>query len=506
MLTVLNLFVLQGILGAFDNLWHHEFTEKLPSRPTAWKELALHCARGALYSIIFLSLGWLQLNGLFAVILIAIMVIEVGITLWDFIEEDMTRKLPPLERVLHTLLALNYGAVLGLLIPILLSWSANPTGVQPVYYGWLSWVMTLYGIGIIGFVLRDGIASANLHKRLVPEWQRQPYAKADQPSGKTVLLTGATGFIGKRVARALIARGDNLIVHSRDPNKAEYAFGPNATIVTDFKQIGAAAKIDAIVNLAGEPVIGLPWTTKRRATIIESRTTSIDNLLELVRRLEQKPQSFIQASAVGYYGDQADTLLDETAAPCERRFTCVSCLKTEARAGVAQVHGLRTVMLRFAMVLGNSGGGFPALVLPVKFGLGAIMGRGDQWMPWIHIDDAVALVLTAIDNDQLVGPVNAVAPNLVTAKQLMQTIGKVLHRPVFMHIPAFGLRAVMGEMSDIFLASARVQPKAAQVAGFQFRHAELEGALRNLLNRPATLASDSHKYKKHGKLNKQGVV
>lgn len=485
MLTVLNLFVLQGIMGAFDNLWHHEFTEKLPGRPTAWKELILHSARGALYSIIFLSLGWLELSGFWAGLLIAILIIEVGITLWDFVEEDMTRTLPATERVLHTLLALNYGAILGLLLPILWHWSGTPTDLQFNDYGWQSRVMTLYGVGIIGFAVRDGIAAYTLHGKLKPEWQRHPYDRPAKPSGRTVLLTGATGFIGRSVARALIARGDELIVATRDADKGAYVFGSRARTVTSFEEISSTTRVDAIVNLAGEPVVGLPWTKRRRKTIVESRTTMIDNLLDLVRRLETKPDCFVQASAVGYYGDQADRELSEDAEPCERRFACVSCLKTEARARIAEVHGLRTVLLRFGLVLGTGGGAFPGLALAAKFGLGSILGRGDQWMAWIHLDDAVAMVLAAMDNDALIGPVNAAAPEPVTQQQFTKTLGKTLHRPVFLKVPAIALRTGLGEMSDIFLASTKVVPQTALQAGFTFRYPDIATAMADLCKLPA---------------------
>ena len=158
---VLWLLVLQGVMGAFDNLWHHEFTENLPNTPTARNEIALHSVRELIYGVIFLMLGWGIWQGWYAAALAGLILVEVFITLWDFIEEDLTRKLPPLERVLHTLLAMNYGAVLLALTPILWSWFSAPSAFTGASYGMLSSIMTLYAIGILAYVYKFPLTSVH---------------------------------------------------------------------------------------------------------------------------------------------------------------------------------------------------------------------------------------------------------------------------------------------------------------------------------------------------------
>ena len=484
--TILTLLTIQGIMGAFDNFWHHELTEKLPSKPSAWFELTLHSARAFIYGIIFLALGWSTWNGVFAVVLAILLIVEVIITLWDFLEEDMTRKLPPLERVLHTVLALNYGAVLAFLAPVLWTWSQQPTSIQYADHGWLTWIMSLYAFGIFAWSLRDGLAAWRLRPLVQPEWQRRPMKQPDQKSGRTVFITGATGFIGTRVTRDLIERGDNVIALTRDLEKATYRFGPHARAVVSVDEIANDEPIDAIVNLAGEPVVGLPWTHKRRLAIMNSLINTTDAILDLVRRLEHTPDVLISASAIGYYGDRSEDQLIETSDPGSG-FASNLALRWEARAGVASAMHVRTVLLRFGIVLGNSGGAFESLVQPARFGLGAIMGSGRQWMSWIHIDDAARLVLHAIDIPELTGPVNAAAPNPARAETVMQAIASQLNRPLFLKIPEWVLRHGLGEMSRLFLDSAKVEPAKAIASGFEFHHVTIERTVAQLLdNKPKT--------------------
>ncbi len=493
MTTIFVLLTVQGLMGAFDNLWHHELTESLPSRPSAWRELTLHSARAFIYGIIFLALAWSQWQGAFAILLAVLMVIEVAITLWDFIEEDLTRKLPPLERVLHTLLALNYGAVLAFLAPVLWAWAQQPTAIAGAYHGLFTWILTLYGIGIIAWAVRDGLAALRLKPLVVPQWQRQPFAVPAKPGGHTVVVTGATGFIGRHTVRKLVARGDHVIVLTRDPDKAAYHFGPHARAVTALDDIAADEPVHAIVNLAGEPVVGLPWTPNRREEILNSRLKTTDAALDLIRRLASPPAVFITASATGYYGDGGEAVLDENAGR-GAGFAGRMCLMREARARVAEALRVRTVVLRYGIVLGHDGGALPGLAGPVRFGLGAIMGDGRQWMPWLHIDDAVGLIEHAIDTPGVRGPVNAVAPEPVRTGDFMRTLGTVLNRPVFVRIPAVLLRTTLGEMANLFLDSARAVPAAAQASGYRFRHAGLEPALRDLLKparRPGHGASNA---------------
>ena len=485
MSTILTLLTIQGIMGAFDNFWHHEFTEKLPSKPSAWFELTLHSVRAFIYGIIFLALGWSSWTGALAVVLAFLVVVEVIITLWDFIEEDMTRKLPPLERVLHTLLALNYGAVLAFLAPVLWAWAQRETAIEPAYHGLLTWVMTLYAAGILAWSLRDGIAAWRLRPLVTPAWQRRPIRIPVARTGRTVLVTGATGFIGRHMTRALIERGDRVIVLTRDAAKAAYHFGPHALAVTRLDEIEDGEPIDAIVNLAGEPVMGLPWSAKRRATIMASRMDTTNALLDLVRRFKATPDVLISASAIGYYGERGDDRLNEDSGH-GTGFAADLTLKWEARASVASAMHMRTVLMRFGIVLGRDGGALPGLSTPVRFAAGAILGSGRQWMSWIHIADAVRLVLHALDTPSIAGPVNVTAPEPARHATVMRTIAGELSRPLLLRVPAWLLRFGLGEMSRLFLDSVRAIPRRALDTGFEFAYPKLDGAVRDLVGNGRT--------------------
>lgn len=477
---VLSLLVIQGIMGAFDNFWHHEITEALPSKPSARGELALHTIREFLYGIIFLALGWSQWHGAFAWLLAVMLIIEVVVTMWDFIVEDMTRKLPPLERVLHTLLAMNYGAVLVILLPIMWAWSLQPTAIIGADHGILSWIMTLYAVGILAWSVRDAIAVAKLSRLQEPEWKRRPIAVAENTDPKTVLVTGATGFIGGVLCRRLIQRGDRLIVLTRDAKQADYRFGPHARSVESLGEIDADTKIDAVVNLAGAPVLGLPWTKARRAEIMDSRIGTTETLLDLMGRLKTPPEVLVNASAIGIYGRSGDVECDETRAP-QDIFMSELCRKWEETAWKAHALGVRVCLMRLGLVLGMQGGPLPALAGPARFGLGAVIGPGNQWNSWVHIDDVVAFTERAMDERNMSGPYNVTAPETVTQRTFMAALGRVLRRPVWFKVPAWTLRLCLGEMSDLLVEGQRTGSAKATADGFSFAHPTLEDALEILL-------------------------
>ena len=480
---VLSLLVVQGVMGAFDNLWHHEITERLPQKPSARGELALHSVRAFLYAIIFLALGWSEWHGAFAVLLTAMLIAEVIVTLWDFIVEDMTRKLPRLERVLHTLLAMNYGAVLIVLIPVLWGWSQQPSEILPAGYGWLTWIMTLYAAGIFAWAVRDGLAVWTLGALQEPAWRRRPFVVAPNDASRTVLVTGGTGFIGRALCRRLIERGDKLIVLTRDTEKAEDLFGPHALAISDLGRLGADTRLDAVVNLAGAPVMGLPWTKRRTAALLESRVGTTRALLKLMHRLRKPPEVLVSASAVGYYGAAGDTPCDETRPPRDM-FMSELCRRWEETALEAHKLGVRVCLLRLGLVLGRGGGPLPGLAMPVRFGLGAVIGSGRQWVPWVHLDDVIAFIDRAIAERALSGPFNITAPEPVPQRRFMQAMGRALGRPVLLRLPAWPLRTAMGEMADLLLEGQRTVPANATAAGFRFAHAGLDGALGDLLAVP----------------------
>ncbi len=383
MTAVLAMLTIQCALGGFDNLWHHEITEKLPQRPAARRELALHTVREFLYALIFTTIAWTRWQGVWTFILIAILAIEITVTLCDFIVEDRTRRLPWLERVLHTVLAINFGAVLAVWWPELRQWMAAPTGFAPANYGIWSWLLTLFGAGVFAWGWRDLAAVVRLG---VPAWQRHPVRARHAAAARTVLLTGATGFIGRAVTRTLIKRGDRVVALTRDPAKAADLFGPQVETCGDLSAIASSRSIDVIINLAGETLLGGLWTRARKRRFVDSRVGTTRALVALIARLEHKPKTLITGSAVGYYGDRADDLLseDERAQPM---FMSELCRSWEEAAQLAEAHGVRVCRLRIGLVLGRDGGALPPMALAARLGLGAVLGGGRQFVSWIHLRD-----------------------------------------------------------------------------------------------------------------------
>jgi uncharacterized protein (TIGR01777 family) len=479
MTLLFTLIVAQAVLGGFDNLWHHEITEKLPSKRAAAPELTLHAAREFLYAFIFFALAWYEWRGIWALLIGVVFVVEVVITLADFIVEDQTRHLPKLERVLHTLLAMNVGAVLIVLAPILLKWGAAPTSIRPMARGVLSRAFTIVSVGVLAWSVRDTLAV--LHHRRPLEWVRDPLKTQPTSSGRTVLIAGATGFIGGYLVRRLLSRGDAVVVFTRDSERALDRFGPHVRIITDLGTLATRTSIDAIVNLAGERILGFPWTLARRSALLGSRIKTTRALTDLCARLERPPRVFLSASAIGYYGVRGDETLDERASP-QPIFQSELCQDWEAAAQVAASLGVRVMMLRFGLVLARDGGALPSLARPVRMGLGAMMGTGRQWMSWIHINDAVRLIEFGLNSPALRGPVNAVAPTAVTHAQFQREMARTLHRPIWLRIPSTVLRSVLGEMAQLLVDGQRVVPSRALAVGFEFQYPHLPAALRQLLD------------------------
>ncbi len=477
MQTALILFAIQGLIGAFDNLWHHEITEKLSSKPDARGELILHTTREFIYSVIFIGIAWYAWHGFWAIALMALMAVEIVVTLWDFVLEDQTRKLPGFERILHTLLAINFGAILAFFLPVTLVWSFEETGLAAVDYGALSWIMTVYGVGVLGWALYDLWVVVRL---TLPEWKRNPVLPGHKREPLKVLVTGATGFVGKVIVRALIERGDKPILLARNTAKADYLFGPHVEVIAALDQIPADQEINAVINLAGEPLLGGLWTKGRKEKLIASRVETTQGLIALLRRLKQRPEVLINGSAVGYYGRRDDELLRENARP-QDIFMSRLCREWEEAAQKAEGLGLRVCLLRIGLVFGRGGGAFPQLAMPIRLGLGAVMGSGRQWMSWIHLQDLIGLILFALDRKDIAGPVNATAPLPVTNEDFTRKLAQHARRPVLFRMPAFILRRLLGELSDLFIAGQRVVPQMAEGYGYKFLWPDLEGALPDLM-------------------------
>src|SRR5262245_16043361 len=472
-----SLVAIQFALGAFDVLFHHELTERLAWRRSQRRELVLHGARNAIYTVLFLGLGWLEPHGVWAILVLLLLAAEVVVTLIDFVEEDLTRHLPASERVTHTLLALNYGAILVLLVPTLLAWAGEPSALVPVWYGFATVVATLAAFGIAVFGLRDGFAARRMD-RLVPATAAELVAAL--PGRQRVLITGATGFIGRRLAEALVAAGHDVTVLARDPRKAA-ALRPPFRLVTSLDQIDSATAIDAIVNFAGEPISNGLWTRRKRRRILASRLRITRQVVRLIARLERRPAVLVSGSAVGWYGLWQDEELTEFDGG-KRCFSHRVCEAWERATKPAERLGTRVVRLRIGLVLGTEGGMLAQLLLPFEFGFGGPIGSGRQWMSWIERDDLIRLIAHAIATPRLTGPVNATAPTPVTNAVFVAELARALHRPALLRLPAWLLRLVAGDLAkELLIGGQRVFPDKANVSGFAFRYVTLASALAALL-------------------------
>ena len=294
-----------------------------------------------------------------------------------------------------------------------------------------------------------------------------------------VLLTGSSGLIGSALAPALSGDGHRV---RRLRRAASTAAGATSWNPADGAfAAGALDGIDAVVHLAGENIAGGRWTAARKARIRDSRVDGTRRLSEALAALDVPPRVLVAASAIGYYGDRGDALLDESAAPGTGFLPAVS-RSWETAAAPARDAGIRVVQLRIGIVLSPAGGALAQMLLPFRLGVGGVLGSGDQYMSWIALDDVVGVVRHALADESLSGPVNTVAPQAVTNREFTRTLGKVLRRPTILPAPAFALRVALGEMADaLLLASTRVDPAALRATTFEFRHPQLDGALRQLL-------------------------
>ncbi len=470
------LISIQVVMGAFDTLVHHEGSERLAWRASQKTELRLHGIRNFFYAVIFLSFAWTEPHGTFTMILTAILALEVLITLWDFVEEDMTRKLPASERVNHTLLALNYGAILALAAPYLWAWSLLPSAIVPTHYGWWSVMATLSALGVGLFSARDLLAA----KRSDRLDRGDPAALvASLPPRQNILITGGTGFVGQRLVQALVAAGHLVTVLTRAPHKADTLANP-VRVIASLDQIHTADRIDAIVNLAGEPIANGLWTARKRARIIGSRVEMTHALGALIQRLDHKPACLISGSAIGWYGLRGDEALSEDAEPRPAFVHDVCDAWENATKSIAET-GIRVVRLRIGLVLGVNGGMLARLLTPFEFGGGGILGDGRQWMSWIEHDDLVRVIAFSIANKKLSGAVNATAPEPVRNRDFTTALAHALNRPAFMRFPSRVLIAVLGDMGrETMTGGQRVAPTRLLNHGFVFRHPRVASALRDI--------------------------
>jgi uncharacterized protein (TIGR01777 family) len=299
-----------------------------------------------------------------------------------------------------------------------------------------------------------------------------------------ILITGATGFVGRRLCEMLHQAGHTVRALSRDSVAAKqrvphlkevFPWNP----LQELPPLQAFEGCDAVINLAGESIAGR-WTAPKKQLIRDSRVLGTKNLVNALAQLSSRPKVLISASAIGYYGDRGEETLTEDAAPGSD-FLAQVCRDWENEALKAESLGMRVVRLRIGLVLGRGGGTLQALLPLFRVGLGGPLGSGRQWWSWIHRDDLCRLIVQILANENVSGPVNATAPQPVRQKEFAQVLGRVLRRPAFLPTPAFALKIALGEFADGILASQRALPRRAQEMGYRFQFEELEGALREIL-------------------------
>ena len=297
-----------------------------------------------------------------------------------------------------------------------------------------------------------------------------------------ILLTGGTGLIGRQLCRHWSGQGHRLTVWSRRPEKVAKICGAQVRGITRLEELGDEP-VDVIVNLAGAPIADRPWTHRRKALLWSSRITLTESLLAWLEHRGQKPSLLISGSAVGWYGDGGERELTEDSPPVIDDFASQLCIAWEETAQRAEAMDIRVVLVRTGLVLSAEGGFLSRLLLPFKLGLGGPLGNGRLWMPWIHIDDQIALIDFLLHRDQASGPYNACAPKPVRNREFAKTLGSVLHRPAFMPMPALALKVGLGEMSLLLLGGQRAVPARLLEAGFTFQFTDLRAALDDLSGR-----------------------
>lgn len=294
-----------------------------------------------------------------------------------------------------------------------------------------------------------------------------------------ILITGASGLIGTALQRSFTDKGHELLLAGRgQPTKTNQI---KWTIEDGFREedMPRLEGLDAVVHLAGESIAGLRWTEDKKKEIRESRVKGTQSLINTLAGLERKPRVLIAASAMGFYGDRGDEIVTETSKPGDN-FLAEVAKEWEMESRRAEDSGIRTVLLRTAIVLSKDGGALATMLTPFKFGVGGVVGSGKQWMSWVSLDDVVEIINFAIENENLRGAINVASPNPVTNEEFTKTLGDVLYRPTILPLPEFAVNLMFGEMGDtLLLNSTRVEPRRLKDAGYEFKFPNLRSALEN---------------------------
>ncbi|MFW5861683.1 MAG: TIGR01777 family oxidoreductase [Spirochaetota bacterium] len=303
---------------------------------------------------------------------------------------------------------------------------------------------------------------------------------------KKVIITGGTGFIGSHLTGLLAKKGYEIVILTRNPGKKNNGTSSISYVTWDGKtSTGWGQYVDgafAIINLAGESIAGPGWTASKKEKIRDSRINAGNAVFEAVRNSKNKPEVLIQGSASGYYGSRGDTELTEDCDP-GNGFLSDLAIEWESTTAPVKDMGVRHVIIRTSLVLASSGGFLSLVTLPFNFFVGGHVGSGTQWMPWIHLEDEIKAICWLMESKKSSGAYNLAAPEQLRSREFFKTLGKVMGRPSWFHLPGFLFRTLPGEMADeLLLSSARVVPSRLTEEGFQFRFPHLENALQYSLS------------------------
>lgn len=302
---------------------------------------------------------------------------------------------------------------------------------------------------------------------------------------RKIVITGATGLIGKKIFIRLLKRGDEIIVFTRSVEKAKKII-PGAAKYLNwnleskswYKELEG---VDGVVHLAGENLMSARWTNEHKDEVRKSRILSTKLFVDAISTLKNKPRVFIAASAVGFYGN-SEFEVDETS-PRGSGFLAELVEDWENETARINEYGIRSANVRTGIVLDKNEGALAKMLLPFKYFVGGPLGNGKQWMPWIHADDLANIFLLAVDNENIRGPINGVSPNPVSMNEFAKTLGRVINRPAFFRVPSFVLKIILGEASQTVLSGAKVKPNEVLKSGYSFYYERLESALKEIFNK-----------------------
>jgi uncharacterized protein len=299
-----------------------------------------------------------------------------------------------------------------------------------------------------------------------------------------IAIAGATGFVGSRLVEQLQAQGHEVVIFTRSPQQASNRFGTAQVVGYEPLKSGewqqAISGCDAVVNLAGEPIAEKRWTPAQKRTILDSRQLGTQKIVEAIAAASVKPAVLINASAIGYYGTSETSKFNEDS-PAGQDFLAEVCTAWETAAQAVTATGTRLVIVRLGIVLGENGGVLGKMLAPFSAFVGGPIGSGKQWFSWVHRDDVVKLIITAITDSQMQGVYNATAPNPVTMTDFSQTLGTVMNRPSWLPVPNFALEALLGEGAIVVLEGQQVVPTHTLAQGFEFQYSTLTPALSAIL-------------------------